>query len=143
MLCMRRPPLALVLVTCLLAAAAPVSAAGNPDGQAPIPPEARAVDTSEPDQVIGNGTRASCTSKKVVKAVARGGIIRFRCGRKPVTIRMFATAKVRNDRPNVVLDGKGKVTLDGRGLRRILYMNTCDQAACGPRRTARTRTTPR
>jgi hypothetical protein len=33
---------------------------------------------------------------------------------------------VRNDRPPVVLDGRGRVTLDGMGRRRILYMNTCD-----------------
>jgi len=29
-------------------------------------------------------------------------------------------------RPNVVIDGGGKVTLSGAGKRRILYMNTCD-----------------
>jgi hypothetical protein len=40
---------------------------------------------------------------------------------------MYATAKVRNDMPPVVLDGRGKVTLDGLGKRRILYMNTCDK----------------
>jgi hypothetical protein len=111
----------------LLTTFVPVQAAGNPDGDAPIPPEARAADTSTPDHVIGNGTPASCTSRKVVRAVARGGIIRFKCGKKPVTIRMQATARVYNDRPNVVLDGKDKVTLDGQGKRRILYMNTCDQ----------------
>ena len=27
----------------------------------------------------------------------------------------------------MVLDGRGRVTLDGGGVRRILYMNTCDQ----------------
>ncbi len=62
----------------------------------------------------------------VVQAVARGGIIRFRCGTGPSTIRMQATARVFNDRPDVVLDGRGQVTLDGQGARRILYMNTCD-----------------
>jgi hypothetical protein len=91
-----------------------------------VPPRARAVDTSRPDRYIGNGKPWSCTSKRVVAAVAQGGIIRFRCGRKPITIRMRATAKVRNDRPPVVLDGRGKVTLSGMGRRRILYMNTCD-----------------
>ena len=124
----RRSPLALVLVAWLLAPAAPASAAGNPNGSAPIPPVARAVDTSRPDRVIGSGTRASCTSKKVVSAVARGGIITFDCGPKSVTIKMNATARVFNDRPDVVLDGGGRVTLDGRGVRRILYMNTCDQS---------------
>lgn len=128
MLNTRRLPRALLLVSWLLGAATAASAAGNPDGHAPIPPEARAVDTSHPDRVIGNGTPASCTSKKVVNAVARGGIIRFRCGPKPVTISMKATARVFNDRPDVVLDGRGLVTLDGGGVRRILYLNTCDQS---------------
>ena len=115
-----------LVAAALLVSAAPTSAAGNPDGKAAIPPEARAVDTSHPNRVIGNGKRSSCTSKKVVRAIAKGGIIRFDCGRKPITIRMKRTAKVFNDRPDVVIDGRGKVTLDGRGLRRILYMNTCD-----------------
>ncbi len=106
--------------------ASPVAAAGDPDGHAWVPPAARAVDTSHPDRVIGDGTPASCISRKVVAAVARGGIIRFDCGPRPVTIRMDATARVFNDRPNVVLDGRGLVTLDGGGVRRILYMNTCD-----------------
>ena len=39
---------------------------------------------------------ASCTSAAVVAAVRAGGIIRFSCGPNPVTIRMRATAKVRN-----------------------------------------------
>lgn len=123
---LRRSALAFSLAAGLFATAAPVHAAGNPSGHAPIPPEARAVDTSKPDRYVGNGTRASCTSKKVVEAVARGGIIRFRCGRKSVTIKMRATARVFNNRPPVVLDGRWKVTLDGMGARRIIYMNTCD-----------------
>ena len=41
---------------------------------------------------------------------------------------MTQTAKVVNTSPVVVLDGGGKVTLDGGGQRRILYMNTCDPA---------------
>ena len=39
---------------------------------------------------------------------------------------MSATAKVFNDKPDVVIDGGGLVTLGGQGARRILYMNTCD-----------------
>ena len=101
--------------------------AGNPGGL-PLPAEALPVDTSHPDQVIGNGTPASCTSQSVVAAVARGGIITFNCGLQPVIILMTDTAKVVNTSPVVVLDGGGKVTLSGGGQRRILYMNTCDQA---------------
>ncbi|WP_218040817.1 hypothetical protein [Acrocarpospora macrocephala] len=45
-----------------------------------------------------------------------------------MTIKMTATAKVRNTSARVVLDGGGKVTLSGMGQRRILYMNTCDKS---------------
>ncbi|WP_207944432.1 hypothetical protein [Actinomadura rubrisoli] len=102
--------------------------AGNPNGRAPIPADGRPVDTSRPTHVIGNGTPRTCTSAAVVAAVARGGVITFDCGPGPVTITMTATAKVRNSRPRVVLDGGGLVTLSGAGKRRILYMNTCDRA---------------
>ncbi|MET7875763.1 hypothetical protein ABZS52_02425 [Micromonospora profundi] len=104
-------------------------AAGNPNGKATVPAEARAVDTSKPTRTIGTGTPASCTSAAVVKAVAAGGVIAFDCGPAPATIKMAATAKVRNaNGPKVVLDGGGKVTLSGQGKRRVLYMNTCDEA---------------
>ncbi|WP_410810794.1 hypothetical protein [Micromonospora sp. 067-2] len=106
-----------------------VLAAGNPNGNATVPAAARAVDTSKPTRTIGTGTPASCTSAAVVKAVAAGGVITFNCGPAPVTIKMTATAKVRNaNGPKVVLDGGGRVTLSGQGQRRILYMNTCDEA---------------
>jgi hypothetical protein len=100
---------------------------GNPDGDAPVPAAGQAEDTSNPDIVIGNGSPESCTSDAVVDAVARGGIIVFDCGPDPVTIEMLEPAKVFNDTgPEIVLDGRGKVTLSGRGENRILYMNTCD-----------------
>lgn len=92
-----------------------------------VPREARAVDSSRPDRWVGNGTPGSCTSRAVVRAVARGGIIRFRCGPEPVRIEMRRTAKVVNTSRRVVLDGRGLVTLSGGGKRRILYQNTCDR----------------
>jgi hypothetical protein len=100
---------------------------GNPGG-VPLPADAQPADTSHPDHVIGTGTPASCTSQAVVDAVALGGIITFNCGPDRVTIVMTDTAKVVNTSAIVVLDGGGKVTLSGAGQRRILYMNTCDQA---------------
>jgi hypothetical protein len=78
--------------------------------------------------VVGTGSPASCTSRAVVRAVARGGTITFACGPAPVTIAMRRTAKVVNTSGRVVLDGGGLVTLSGQGERRILYMNTCDRA---------------
>ncbi|MGH3417198.1 MAG: hypothetical protein ACRDSS_12085, partial [Actinocrinis sp.] len=71
----------------------------------------------------------SCTSAAVVSAVAAGGVITFSCGADPVVIAMRSTAKVRNAASDhIVIDGGGKVTLSGGGARRILYLDTCDQA---------------
>jgi len=103
--------------------------AGNPNGTCPIPAEAALEDVSQPTTVVGTGTPASCTSDAVVEAVARGGVITFDCGPDPVTITLDRTAKIFNDTgPRIVIDGGGKVTIGGGGARRILYMNTCDQA---------------
>jgi hypothetical protein len=113
-----------LLITTLfvtLTLAAPAAAA------VPVPREARAVDTSRPDRWVGTGTARSCTSRAVVRAVAKGGIIRFRCGPEPVRIELRRTAKVVNTSRRVVLDGRGLVTLSGGGERRILYQNTCDR----------------
>ena len=104
-----------------------LGAAGRPCGGCFVPPEARAVDTSAPDHVIGNGTPQSCTSAAVVSTIALGGVITFDCGPDPVTIVLAQTAKIYNNTgPVIVIDGGGLVTLDGGGVRRILYMNTCD-----------------
>jgi hypothetical protein len=110
-----------------VAAAQALPAAGNPNGHAFVPRAARAVNTSHPNHVIGNGTPASCTSAAVVRAVAKGGVITFNCGPNPVTITMKATAKVVNTSHRVVLDGGNRVTLSGGGKHQILYMNTCDK----------------
>lgn len=106
----------------------PAPGAGNPAGHAAVPPGGRTVDTSHPDRVVGHGSPAGCTSAAVVAAVAAGGVITFSCGPLPVTITMAETAKIRNASARVVLDGGGMVTLSGAGRRRILYMDTCDQA---------------
>jgi hypothetical protein len=87
-----------------------------------------AADAASRSRTVGKGTASSCTSAAVVAAVRAGGTIRFSCGARPVTIRMRETAKVRNTRREVVLDGGGKVTLSGEGRHRILYMNTCDRS---------------
>lgn len=103
-------------------------ATGNPNGRCAVPASAQAVPITAAARVIGNGTPASCTGEAVVSAVAQGGQIRFNCGPDPVTITLGRTAKVFNDKPDVVLDGGGKVTLSGGGRVRILYQNTCDAA---------------
>ncbi len=103
-------------------------AAGYAGGSCAVPAAAQAAATTSPDHVVGTGTPASCTSDAVVAAVAAGGVTTFNCGPDPVTITLTKTAKVFNDKPNVVLDGGGKVTLSGGGALRILYQNTCDPA---------------
>ena len=140
---MRRSVLVLLVLVVSAAAAGSTSYAAT-DGQArqgvtrgvkhvPVPKVGRAVDTSHPDHVIGHGTPASCTGAKVVRAVAKGGVITFRCGPDPVVIAMHHTAKVVNEHQDgrdvrrVVIDGGGLVTLSGMGKRRILYQDTCDQ----------------
>lgn len=99
---------------------------GNPSGNYTVPAEGALESIASPDHVIGTGTAASCTSAAVIAAVTAGGVITFNCGPDPVTITLAQTAKVRNSTNKLVLDGGGKVTLSGGGVRRILYVNTCD-----------------
>ncbi|WP_223170267.1 hypothetical protein [Maribacter aquimaris] len=102
-------------------------AAGNPDGDSPIPAEAGTEDVTNPDTIVGDGTPESCTCDAVVDAVAKGGKITFDCGPDPITIIMDKPAKVVNNaNEEVIIDGGGRVTLSGNGTTRILYMNTCD-----------------
>lgn len=101
--------------------------AGNPSGRYLVPSEAEAEDVSSPDQVIGTSTPGSCTAEAFIQAVAQGGKITFDCGPNPLTITLDHPAKVFNNKPHVVIDGGGLVTLSGGGATRILYMNTCDQ----------------
>jgi hypothetical protein len=92
-----------------------------------VPSDGMEDDSSSPDQVVGDGTAASCTSDAFVAAVAAGGVITFDCGSDPVTIELDETAQVYNEEgEEIVIDGGGLVTLSGQGERRILYMNTCD-----------------
>jgi hypothetical protein len=118
----------LLLAACLIVAAYVPSTAGAAPAvrSVPVPAAGRPVNASHASRIVGRGTPARCTSAAVVAAVRAGGIIRFSCGPRPVTIRMNATAKVTNTSPEVVLDGGGLVTLSGEGRRRILYMDTCD-----------------
>ena len=98
-----------------------------PTAHCAIPAEAGPADVSTPDHVVGTGTPESCTAEAFIDAVAQGGIITFNCGPEPVTITLDRPAKVFNDAdPDIVIDGGGLVTLDGGGVTRILYMNTCD-----------------
>ena len=100
---------------------------GNPAGKASIPAGGGVENITSPNQVVGNGTPASCNCDAVVEAVKKGGKITFNCGANPVVIKMDRPAKIFNDASaEIIIDGGGLVTLSGEGKTRILYMNTCD-----------------
>lgn len=117
---MRKAGVVAAALVAVVASAAPAWASGV---------EARSARTSTNEgTVVGTGTPSSCTSRAVVRAVAKGGVITFDCGPHPVTIAMKRTAKMVNTSAKVVLDGGHMVTLSGMRKRRILYMDTCDRA---------------
>lgn len=99
---------------------------GVTDGTVTVPAAAGSEDVSNPDEVVGNGTPESCTSAATIAAIGRGGVIVFKCGDKPHTIKLEGTAFIYNDaRKKVVIDGGGKITLSGEGKHQILRMDTC------------------
>lgn len=67
--------------------------------------------------VVGSGTAASCTEAALRTAINAGGYVRFSCGDANVTIPVTAEISVTK---TTVIDGAGKVTLDGGGNNRIL-----------------------
>ena len=92
-------------------------------------PPVQLVDVAAPDQVVGDGSPASCTEAALATAVAAGGVVTFDCGPDPVTITLTTAQKIAKD---LVLDGGGKVTLSGGKSTRILDMNTGNFEATGP-----------
>jgi hypothetical protein len=78
-----------------------------------------AADTSKPTTKVGTGTAASCTEAVLKTALTTGGIVTFNCGAAPVTITVTATLELPYTK-DTVIDGGGKITLDGGGAVRIL-----------------------
>lgn len=70
---------------------------------------------------VGNGTPQSCTQAALQAEITRGGIITFNCGTAPATIRLTSTLQVPANL-NTVIDGGGKITLDGNNAVRILNL---------------------
>ncbi|WP_267127052.1 choice-of-anchor Q domain-containing protein [Xanthomonas sacchari] len=83
-------------------------------------PQAWALPTTT--TVVGNGTQASCTASALASAVAQGGYITFNCGAKPTSIAVDRSIVIAAAAPTVI-DGQGKITLDGRQSARILLVN--------------------
>ena len=84
-----------------------------------------AASVATPTTVVGTGTAASCTEAVLTSALAAGGIVTFACGAAPATIAVTKTISLPTDK-DTVIDGGGKITLDGGGTVRILDFNHLD-----------------
>jgi len=82
-------------------------------------PPVTAVDTAGSAPSVGDGTPGSCTEAALRTAIASHDVVRFDCGAEPVTIAIAAPIDVPAQR-NTVIDGGGKITLDGGRRTRIL-----------------------
>ncbi|UKE49061.1 choice-of-anchor Q domain-containing protein [Xanthomonas cerealis] len=72
--------------------------------------------------VVGNGTPASCSASALSTAAAQGGYITFNCGAKPTSISIDRSITIGSSNPTVI-DGQGRITLDGRQSARIFLVN--------------------
>ncbi len=72
-------------------------------------------------RVVGDGTAASCTADALREAVTAGGHVTFDCGDDPVTIEVASAIEVGQE---TVVDGAGKITLDGGGVSRIFVTSS-------------------
>ena len=95
-----------------------------------VPADGQPVNTSNPTTIVGNGTPSSCTAAALNSAVQNGGIITFNCGANPVTITLTQQIRINNvanGLGDTVIDGGGKVTLNGGNAARIFYLNACEE----------------
>jgi hypothetical protein len=102
----------------------PPGSNANPDSSCAtgVPAGGMPVDTSQ-STVIGDGSAASCTFAALNTAVKAGGIITFNCGAAPTTIAITATMNLPITK-DTVIDGGGKITLDGGGSVGILRFDS-------------------
>lgn len=80
-----------------------------------------AIDTSGTAPSVGDGTPGSCTEAALRAAIASREVVTFNCGAAPVAIRLASHIDLPIDR-NTVIDGGGRVTLDGGGTTRLLRL---------------------
>jgi hypothetical protein len=128
---MRAMKRALPFSACLVAlAACGGGGSTTPDANISTPPAACTPPTQLVDVTgghpVGDGTAASCTEAALDAALAMGGVIYFNCGDEPITI---VTSAEKAITANVILDGGGKVTLDGGGTHRLFSINTGPEAS--------------
>jgi predicted outer membrane repeat protein len=74
-----------------------------------------------PRKTVGNGTPASCTERRLRRALSGGGTIAFSCGSSPVIIPIRSELVIAN---RTVLNGGGTITLDGQNRTRIIRNNS-------------------
>jgi hypothetical protein len=100
---------------------------GNPNGScsAGVPSQGHLADTSHPTSVVGTGTPASCTFGALAAAVTQGGIVTFDCGGAPLTIPVTSTLNLPTNK-DTVIDGGGRITLDGGGAVQILRFDSAN-----------------
>ncbi len=77
-------------------------------------PPVEPVDTSEPDEVVGDGTADSCTHDQLAEAVDGGGIVVFDCGDDEVTIELTEAIELSTDE-DTVIDGEEQVRITAGG----------------------------
>ena len=78
-------------------------------------------DITTPTTTIGTGDPSGCTEAALRAAAMTGGTIVFNCGSAPVTIPIASTIMFTKE---TVVDGGAKVTLDGGGSARMLYLDS-------------------
>jgi len=107
------------------AGAGSVGEQAGSSGEVPTTPLPAVCEEPEPwlapetTRVVGDGSEASCTEQSLRDAVGEGGLVRFECGAEPVTLRITAPLEIRSE---TMLDGEGKVSLDGGGTTQILMV---------------------
>lgn len=68
-------------------------------------------------KVWGDGTPASCTQAKLQELINQGGKIKCNCGTNPFTLTITSSLIIPNK--EVVIDGDGKLTINGNDAYRI------------------------
>lgn len=105
------------LLACVLMTGAVVAGTGSPASAAGACAAPERVPVPSAARVVGSGTAAGCTEAALRRAVLAGGHVTFACG-GPATIAVTSELKVTR---TTVIDGAGRITLDGRHAGRILH----------------------
>jgi predicted outer membrane repeat protein len=97
---------------------AEAGASGSRSASSGCAPLLAPVDVAHGAHVVGTGTAQSCSEAALRDALALGGVVRFDCG-GAATITLGAQLDLRTD-IDTTIDGGSEITLDGRGVTRIL-----------------------